>query len=88
MRKNRRDLDNEVHDMVWQEPAAFTRASRRAAGYRKGVHVDAMRAFHADNTVMPRAIRRLMRDPATAHLRMNAAKAKVNRLLAPYGVHL
>lgn len=84
-RRNRFDPDNEDHIKVRDNPKAFTRASRRAVGLRGGVHVEAMRAFYAENTILPRAIRRLMRDPQKAQARLKADKAKVNRLLAPYG---
>lgn len=85
MRKNRRDTKNPVHDDIHREPAAFTRASRRAAGHRGGVHTQAMREFYAANTVFPRAVRRLLRDPMLAQKRITNQRAKVNRLLAPYG---
>lgn len=85
-RKNRRIIGDEVHNEVWANPAGFTRASRRAAGYRSGVHVEAMREFYAGNRVLPRAVRRLFRDPGLARVRTIRNRAKVNRLLAPYGV--
>lgn len=86
MRKNRRDLDEEVHDLIWSNPAAYTRASRRAAGYREPVHADAMRAFYAENNrILPRAVRRLFRDNGKAKARVERNRAKVERLLVPYG---
>ncbi len=87
-RRNRRNTDDETHDEVWRKPEAFTRASRRAAGHRGGVHSAAMRAFHEANTILPRAVRRLMRDPLKAEARVNRNRAKVNRLIAPYGGHI
>lgn len=87
-RKNRRDIDDPIHTEVHENPVAYTRASRRAAGHRGGVHVDAMRGFYATERVLPRALRRLMRNPAKSVKRMKDNRAKVNRLLAPYGVHL
>ena len=88
MRKNRFDKDDEVHVMVRAYPQGFDRASRRAAGIRTGVHVDTMRAFYADNLVLPRAVRRLMRDPAKAVVRVNREYTRVNRVLDRYGVTL
>ncbi len=85
-RKNRRDVASEVHDMVWADPSGFTRASRRAAGHHGGVHLDAMRAFNKGNRVLPRAIRRLFRDPDKAQRRVERNRPKVQRLLAPCGV--
>lgn len=85
-RKNRRDPDEEYHDLVWANPAGWTRASRRAAGYRKGVHVEAMRALAAQNArTLPRAVRRLFRDNNKAKARVEKNRAKVERLLIPYG---
>lgn len=56
-RKNRRDTDNPVHDIVWRVPSAYNRAERRAAGYRQGVpmFVEAMRT---EQFAMPRRFRR------------------------------
>lgn len=84
-RKNRRIADDPIHDEVHANPAGYTRVSRRAAGHRGGVHVEAMRNFYAGTTVLPRAVRRLMRDPLKAEQRIERKRAKVNRLIAPYG---
>lgn len=88
MRKNRTDPKNPVHAKVLANPKAYTRASRRAAGHRGGVHVDAMRAFYAANQVLPRAVRRLMREPLKAQKRMAHNRARVNAALARYGVQV
>ncbi|MBA3583917.1 MAG: hypothetical protein H0W36_05200 [Gemmatimonadetes bacterium] len=87
-RKNRRDTDDTGHTEVHENPKAYTRATRRAVGHRGGVHVEAMRGFYATERTLPRAIRRLMRDSSRSVKRMQDNRAKVNRLLAPYGVHL
>ena len=86
MRKNRYDPEDEGHVQARAYPQGFTRASRRAAGIRKGVHVEAMRAFHAENQVLPRAVRRLMRDPVKAVARINRNHHRVNIALARFGV--
>lgn len=87
-RQNRRDPKNEDHDKVWAEPRRWTRASRRAAGYREPVHAEVMRAFYDTQRVLPRAVRRLMRDADKAMPRLKRNRTKVNRLLTPYGVRL
>lgn len=87
-RRNRFDPEDETHLAVRAEPARWTRQSRRAAGLRVSPHVEAMRAHNAAYVTLPRAIRRLMRDPNKATKRLAIKKAKVNRLLAPYGVYL
>lgn len=84
MRQNRYDPEDEHHVQVRAYPLGFTRRSRRAAGIRKGVHVDVMRAFYATNRVLPRAVRRLMRDPLKAQARLTREQTKVRRLLARY----
>lgn len=87
-RRNRRNADDPTHTEVHKTPAAYTRATRRSVGHRGGVHVQAMRDFYEVNNVLPRAVRRLMRDPLKAQKRMAEGRAKVNRILAPYGVAL
>lgn len=88
MRKNRYDPTDEDADRVIENPRGFTRASRRSAGYRAPAWADAMREFHGQQLVYPRAIRRLLRDPLKAEKRLRRERAKVNRLLAPMGVSL
>lgn len=83
-RRNRRNPKDRVHTEVHENPAAYNRASRRGAGHRGGVHVEAMRAFHAAQRILPRAARRLMRDPYKAEARVMRNRAKLNRLLAHY----
>jgi len=83
-RRNRRNPEERLHDEVHQQPAAYNRDSRRAAGHRGGVHVEAMRAFYAPNTVLPRAVRRALRDNEHAEHRIARNKAKLDLLLAPY----
>lgn len=76
-RRNRFDGSLEAQS-VRNNPADYTRASRRAAGLRGGVHP-------GHGTILPRAVRRLLRDPLKAEARIQRNKAKVNRLLAPLG---
>jgi hypothetical protein len=40
-----------------------------------------MRAFYSQNSVLPRAVRRLMRDPVKAQVRMQRKAAKVLRIM-------
>jgi hypothetical protein len=80
-RQNRFDQENDAHVAVHGEPARWTRASRRAAGYRDPVWADQMRAFYSQNSVLPRAVRRLMRDPVKAQVRMQRKAAKVLRIM-------
>lgn len=87
-RKNRFDPEDEKMAEVRKNPAAYTRRSRRWAGLREPVHAERMREFYAAQRVLPRAVRRLFRDPAKAEQRVRKNRAKVMRLLAPYGVHL
>ena len=83
-RRNRFDPENKDHIAVHQNPAAFNRASRRAAGHRGGVHVEVMRDFYAVNRPLPRAARRVLRDNEHAVARIAKNRAKVGRLLAPF----
>jgi len=83
-RRNRRNPNELLHAAVHENPAAYTRATRRAAGHRGGVHVTAMRAFYSLNQVLPRAVRRAFRDNEHAEHRIAKNKAKLDRLLAPY----
>jgi hypothetical protein len=63
------------------------RHARRAMGLTIPQFKLDMRARAADRP-FPRAIRRLMRDPLKAERRIKREKARVNRALRPYGVHL
>lgn len=56
-RKNRRDPENPVHDIVWRVPSAYNRAERRAAGYRGGVPMF-LAEMHETQTLLPRRFRR------------------------------
>lgn len=94
MRKNRFDTGDIVHVAIWADPARYTRESRRAAGLRLPVHDKGMRSFYGGglpegegqgHRVLPRAIRRLFRDPAKAPARVGRNRAKVQRLLAARG---
>ncbi len=86
-RRNRFDPEDTIHLEVRANPEAYTRASRRAAGLRTPAHAERMRAFYSTNRVLPRAVRRLMRDPLKAEARVNRNRAKIARLLAPYGAY-
>lgn len=83
-RRNRFNPEDKVHVEVRQTPAAYNRVTRRAAGLRAGVHVEAMRAFYAVNTVLPRAVRRVLRENEHAEHRMAKNRARVDRLITPY----
>lgn len=85
-RQNRYDPGDPVHQSVRNNPGDYTRASRRAAGQRRPVHADAMREFHGRNRVLPRAVRRLFRDPLKAEKRVRLNTTKVNRLLDRFGM--
>lgn len=63
------------------------RHMRRAMGLKVLGFTEEMRSRAADRP-FPRAVRRLLRDPQMAERRIKRNKARVNRALRPYGVHL
>ena len=85
MRKNRFDPKDPIHQAVRENPAAYTRESRRAAGLRVGAHAAAMREFYSANRPLPRSIRRLFRDPDKAEARVNRNRAKIDRVMSRLG---
>ena len=90
-RKNRRDPLLPEHDVIWADPAHWTRASRRGAGYHKPVGL-ALMAGGRREADLPRYVRRnymkTLTGPETPNRRMRKRIARLTRILKPLGLLL
>lgn len=91
MRRNRRDPKDRDHDTLWANPGGFTRAARRAVGYRRPVAL--LTEEHEGLVVnvedqLPRSVRRhVMQAAGPQRIRRNRRwRTRLRRLLEPWGL--